>query len=89
MNQCNEITSWDDATFNFTSSFQNLIFYFYIWMGFHFTLYLMYVTTNDMRFWNTGLKLETLGESDGSKSYTSFLSELGQVHIQEEILTDM
>lgn len=41
MNQYNEITRWDDAVFNFTSSFQKLIFYFYIWMAFHFTLYLM------------------------------------------------
>lgn len=47
------------------------------------------MTTNDTRFWSTGLKLEARGESDGSKNYTTFLSELEQVHIQEEILTDM
>lgn len=41
MNQCNEITSWEDATFNFIPSFQNLVFYFYICMAFNFILHLM------------------------------------------------
>lgn len=47
------------------------------------------MTTNDTRFWTIEWKVEALGETDRSKNYTIFPSELGQDHIQEEILTDM
>jgi len=55
------------AKFNFTSSFQKLMFCFYIWMAFHFILYLMQLVPHDKRFWSNGLKLEALSKSERSR----------------------
>lgn len=60
------------AKFNFTSSFQKLMVYFYIWIALYFILYLMQTITNDKRFRSNGLKLEVLSKSDTSRYDTIF-----------------